>query len=117
MHPHRLTVLSAAMTFAMFLAHAASAQATDRMKATAMEKMMPADRASKMRECAATEDQDGGPLALRGRMRLGQRKIEYPNKVSRLLLKSGHCLDLAETEEARCPSQNFYEMLGTSKKF
>ena len=51
MHPHRLTVLSAAMTFAMFLAHAASAQATDRMNATAMEKMMPADRASKMREC------------------------------------------------------------------
>ena len=51
MHPHRLTVLSAAMTFAMFLAHAASAQATDPMKATATEKMMPADRVSKMHEC------------------------------------------------------------------
>ena len=51
MHPHRLTVFSAALTFAMLLAHAASAQVTDRIKATAPEKMMPADRVPKMREC------------------------------------------------------------------
>ena len=51
MHPHYPTVISAALTFAMFFAHAASAQVTDRMKATAPEKMMPADKALKLREC------------------------------------------------------------------
>jgi len=40
MHPHHPTVTSAALTFAMFFAHAASAQVTDRMKATAPEKMI-----------------------------------------------------------------------------
>ena len=43
MHPHPLTVFSVALTFVMFLAHAASAQMTDRIKATAPEKMMPAE--------------------------------------------------------------------------
>ena len=57
MHPHRLTVFSAALTFAMLLAHAASAQVTDRMKATAPEKMMPADRVPKMRECEKRTEQ------------------------------------------------------------
>jgi len=51
MHLLRVTVSSAALTFAIFLVHAASAQVTDQTKATAGEKMMPADRASKMREC------------------------------------------------------------------
>ena len=52
MHPHRLTVFLATLIFvAMFLAHAASAQVPDRMKATAPEKMMPSEKAQKMREC------------------------------------------------------------------
>jgi hypothetical protein len=51
MRQHGLTALSASLTFAMFLTYAAPAQVTDRMRATAPEKMMPADRASKMREC------------------------------------------------------------------
>jgi hypothetical protein len=51
MHPHRLTEFSVTITLAIFLAHAASAQVTDRMKATAPEKMMPVDKALKVREC------------------------------------------------------------------
>ena len=51
MHPHRLTEFSVPITLAIFLAHAASAQVTDRMKATAPEKMMPVDKALKVREC------------------------------------------------------------------
>jgi hypothetical protein len=52
MHPHRPTVFLAALIFvAMLLAHAASAQVPDRMKATAPEKMMPSEKAQKMREC------------------------------------------------------------------
>ncbi len=57
MHPHPLTVFSVAVTFAMFLAHAASAQMTDRIKATAPEKMMPADKVAKMRECEKRTEQ------------------------------------------------------------
>jgi hypothetical protein len=38
MHPHRLTVFSVALTLVMFIANAASAQVTDRMKATAPRK-------------------------------------------------------------------------------
>jgi hypothetical protein len=34
MHPHGLTEFSVPITLAIFLAHAASAQVTDRMKAT-----------------------------------------------------------------------------------
>lgn len=51
MYPCRPTAFSAMLIFAMFLACVTSALATDRMKATAMEKMMPADKAAKMREC------------------------------------------------------------------
>ena len=51
MHAHRLTIFFAALTFAIFFAPAASGQATDRMKATAPDRMMPGDRAAKMREC------------------------------------------------------------------
>jgi hypothetical protein len=52
MHPHGLTVFLATLIFvAMFLAHAASAQVPDRMKATAPEKMMPSEKAQKLREC------------------------------------------------------------------
>jgi hypothetical protein len=57
MHPHPLTVFSVALTFAMFLAHAASAQMKDRIKATAPEKMMPADKVAKMRECEKRTEQ------------------------------------------------------------
>ena len=57
MHPHRTTGFFAALTFAMFLAHAASAQVTDRMKATAPEKMMPVDKAQTMRECQKRAEQ------------------------------------------------------------
>lgn len=55
MRPHRATAFFAAL--AMLLAHAASAQVTDRMKATAPEKMMPVDRAPKMRECQKRAEQ------------------------------------------------------------
>src|SRR5262249_45380062 len=51
MYPRRLTAFSAVLIFAMFLACSTSAQTTDRMKATAMEKMMPADKVAKMRDC------------------------------------------------------------------
>jgi hypothetical protein len=57
MHPHRLIVFSVALTFVMFFAHVTSAQVTDRMKATAPEKMMPADKAAKMRECKKRTEQ------------------------------------------------------------
>jgi len=57
MHPHHPTVISVALTFAMFFSHAASAQVTDRMKATAPEKMMPADKALKLRECEKRMEQ------------------------------------------------------------
>ena len=50
MHPFRVTGFSA-LACAMFLSHSASAQVTHQMKATAADKMMPADRALKMREC------------------------------------------------------------------
>ena len=48
MHPHRLAVFLAALLVAMF---PASAQVSDRMKATAPEKMMPSEKVQKMREC------------------------------------------------------------------
>ena len=52
MHRHCPTVFLATLTFvAVLLAHAASAQGPDHMKATAPEKMMPIDKAKKMREC------------------------------------------------------------------
>jgi hypothetical protein len=51
MRQHRVIAFSTVLTFAVFLTHAASAQPTDRMKATAPEKMMRAGEASKMREC------------------------------------------------------------------
>jgi hypothetical protein len=52
MRQHHVIAFAAALVFAVFLTHAASAQATtDHMKATAPEKMMPADMVSKMREC------------------------------------------------------------------
>jgi len=51
MRQHYVIAFAAALIFAVFLTHAASAQATDHMKATAPEKMMPADMVSKMREC------------------------------------------------------------------
>ena len=57
MHPHRLTVFFIALIFAMFFAHVTSAQVTDRMKATAPEKMMPADKTAKMRECKKRTEQ------------------------------------------------------------
>jgi hypothetical protein len=39
MSPHRLTEFSVPITFAIFLAHAASAQVTDRMKACPCRKL------------------------------------------------------------------------------
>lgn len=57
MHAHRLTIFSAALTFAIFFAPAASGQATDCMKATAPDRMMPGDRAAKMRECEKRTEQ------------------------------------------------------------
>jgi hypothetical protein len=46
-----------AKTIALRVAHAASAQVTDRMKATAPEKMMPVDKALKLRECEKRMEQ------------------------------------------------------------
>ena len=51
MHSYRLILFLATLTLATFLAQTASAQLADRMKATASEKMMPTEKASKMREC------------------------------------------------------------------
>jgi hypothetical protein len=67
MHPHRLTVFSVALTLVMFLANAASAQVTDRMKATAPEKMMPADKVAKMLECKKRTDQQKSKMEDRSR--------------------------------------------------
>jgi hypothetical protein len=55
MRPHRATAFFVAL--AMLLVHAASAQVTDRMKATAPEKMMSVDKAPKMRECQKRAEQ------------------------------------------------------------
>jgi hypothetical protein len=51
MYSYRLALFFTAVILLTFLAHAASAQPADHMKATAPEKMMPAERMSKMREC------------------------------------------------------------------
>jgi hypothetical protein len=60
MHRHRSTAFIATLTLAAaFLGHAASAQTLDRMKATAPEKMMPSDKAPKMRECEKRAKQQG----------------------------------------------------------
>ena len=50
-YSYRLALFLTAVILLTFLAHAASAQLADHMKATAAEKMMPAERMSKMREC------------------------------------------------------------------
>lgn len=54
MHPRHVTVLFTALT--LCLAHAASAQ-VPHMKATAPERMMPSDKAPKMRECEKQAEQ------------------------------------------------------------
>ena len=54
MHPHRLTIFLTVVT--LCLAHAASAQ-VPHMKATAPEKMMPINKAQKMRECEKRAEQ------------------------------------------------------------
>jgi hypothetical protein len=57
MHRHRPLAFLIALTFAAaFLAHAASAQ-VPHMKGTAPEKMMPSDKAQKMRECEKRAEQ------------------------------------------------------------
>ena len=47
---HPMVFLTALVFVAAFLTNSASGQ-TDRMKATAPEKMMPSDKAQKMRAC------------------------------------------------------------------
>jgi hypothetical protein len=60
MRRHHSTAFLATLTLAAVLvAHAASAQGLDRMKATAPEKMMPSDKAQKMRECEKRAKQQG----------------------------------------------------------
>lgn len=54
MHPNRLTIFLTVVTSC--LAHAASAQ-VPHMKATAPEKMMPTNKAQKMRECEKRAEQ------------------------------------------------------------
>lgn len=56
MRPYQ-TLFYTALTFAVLLVHPAPAQVVDRMKATAPEKMMPPERASKMRECEKRMEQ------------------------------------------------------------
>ena len=57
MHRHRPLAFLIALTFAAaFLAHATSAQ-VPHMKGTASEKMMPSDKAQKMRECEKRAEQ------------------------------------------------------------
>jgi hypothetical protein len=54
MHPNRLTIFLTVVT--LCLAQAASAQ-VPHMKATAPEKMMPTNKAQKMRECEKRAEQ------------------------------------------------------------
>jgi hypothetical protein len=54
MHPNRLTIFLTVVT--LCLAHAASAQ-VPHMKATAPERMMPTNKAQKMRECQKRAEQ------------------------------------------------------------
>jgi hypothetical protein len=56
MHLQPTTVL-ALWILAMLSVPAASAHGTSQMKATASEKMMPADKAQKMRECLRWAEQ------------------------------------------------------------
>jgi uncharacterized membrane protein len=58
MHRHRSMAFVCALSFgtATFV-QVASAQAPGRMKATAPEKMMPAEKAQKMRECERQAEQ------------------------------------------------------------
>jgi hypothetical protein len=58
MHRHRSMVFVYALSFGMAtFVQVASAQAPGRMKATAPEKMMPAEKAQKMRECQRRAEQ------------------------------------------------------------
>ena len=58
MHRHRPMAFLIALTFVVaFFAHIASAQVPGPMKATAPEKMMPSDKAQKMRECEKRAEQ------------------------------------------------------------
>ncbi len=56
MHMNRSANLLAMVLFGIFLPNLASAQ-TDRMKATAPEKMMPSDKAQRIRECGKRAEQ------------------------------------------------------------
>jgi hypothetical protein len=51
MHSHCLTLFFATLTLGVFLAQSATAQLADRARATAPEKMMPSEKAAKLREC------------------------------------------------------------------
>jgi hypothetical protein len=51
MYSYRVALFLIALTLVTLLAQAASAPLADHMKATAPEKMMPAEMVSKMREC------------------------------------------------------------------
>jgi hypothetical protein len=51
MYSYRVALFLTALTLVTLLAQAASAPLADHMKATAPEKMMPAEMVSKMREC------------------------------------------------------------------
>jgi hypothetical protein len=58
MRRHRRMAFLIALTFAAaFFAHTMSAQVPGPMKATAPEKMMPSDKAKKMRECEKRAEQ------------------------------------------------------------
>ena len=58
MHRHRPMALLYVVSFGVALfAHAASAQLPGPMKATAPEKMMPQEKAQKMRECTRRAEQ------------------------------------------------------------
>ena len=58
MHRHRPMEFFIALTFAAaYFAHTASAQVPGPMKATAPEKMMPSEKAQKMRECEKRAEQ------------------------------------------------------------
>jgi hypothetical protein len=56
MHTNRSANVIGMVLFGIFFSNLASAQ-TDRMKATAPEKMMPGDKAQRMRECGKRAEQ------------------------------------------------------------
>ena len=79
MHRHRLMTFLISLTLAAaFFAYTASAQVPGPMKATAPEKMLPRDKAQKMRECEKRADQQ--KIKIEDRSRFVNECVAAPAK-------------------------------------